>query len=420
MLKMIIVEDEYAVREGLMALDWNSLNVEIVGIYDNAIDANEYIKNGDVDAVLTDIRMPLMSGIELVEKVSEYNSDIVFIILSGYDDFNYVKKFLNYNVAGYLLKPIVLSELSECLKKVEKFVSDKENQKMLARQSREKEDLAEKIIKDSYIKSLLNGESDLMPWHDNNFFKIDFDDSLVVVTFTFADNDSVADDEVQKVFFELDAYFENYFKKYDNMYCYTDVAEGSCYVIINIQDNTEKYKDEIVSIAREIFADIDKQGITNGHVLICAVSAVCAKADVNIGLTQTQYAIHGRMHDERIYIYDDNYLKKESDINSSFIINKALEYINQNYNKQITLQNVADEVYVNYAYLSFLFKRITGYKFMDYLTNLRIEKAKEYLRNSGCRIGEIALMVGYDNSKYFNFVFKKKVGVTPIVYRNSN
>lgn len=100
------------------------------------------------------------------------------------------------------------------------------------------------------------------------------------------------------------------------------------------------------------------------------------------------------------------------------IIDQTLIYIQSNYNEDISLESCADQVGMNFYTLSKLFKQVTGVNFIDYLTELRITKAKELLRSTGLRVNDIAEEVGYQQ-RYFNRIFKKQVGITPSEYRES-
>ena len=101
-------------------------------------------------------------------------------------------------------------------------------------------------------------------------------------------------------------------------------------------------------------------------------------------------------------------------------IEVVVDYIEKNYASYITLDHVAEKVFLNPVYLSYLFKKVTGVKFSDYLNELRVKKATELLENSTLRIGEISTKVGYKDSRYFSEVFKKRMGLTPNEYRNKN
>lgn len=99
-------------------------------------------------------------------------------------------------------------------------------------------------------------------------------------------------------------------------------------------------------------------------------------------------------------------------------INKAINFINQNYNQEISLSQISATFNFNPYYFSKLFKKYTGVSYKTYLTELRIQKACELLKNSSKSIKEIAFMVGFSDPNYFIKAFKKFVGVTPSVYRS--
>jgi two-component system response regulator YesN len=98
---------------------------------------------------------------------------------------------------------------------------------------------------------------------------------------------------------------------------------------------------------------------------------------------------------------------------------RAVEFIQNNSDKQINLAVVANYVSMNYTYFSETFKEYTGDNFVNYLKKIRIEKAKKLLTDSECKIYEIAAKVGYDDSKHFSKTFKKLTGLTPNEYRNN-
>ncbi|NRF91971.1 helix-turn-helix transcriptional regulator [Paenibacillus frigoriresistens] len=105
--------------------------------------------------------------------------------------------------------------------------------------------------------------------------------------------------------------------------------------------------------------------------------------------------------------------KEESDPITAF----AMEYLENNYSGDITLELVADKLNISSGYLSTYFKDKTGINFIDYLNNLRIRKAKEMLLQPGSRIQDVARKAGYQNMNSFNRMFKKFSGVTPSEFR---
>lgn len=92
-------------------------------------------------------------------------------------------------------------------------------------------------------------------------------------------------------------------------------------------------------------------------------------------------------------------------------------YIEEHFSEDISLNDLAGQIYLTPKYISELFKKETGVNFSDYLASVRIEKAKAYLVDPRRRIGDIALLVGYSDIKHFTKLFKKLVGVTPSEFR---
>jgi len=112
-------------------------------------------------------------------------------------------------------------------------------------------------------------------------------------------------------------------------------------------------------------------------------------------------------------------INENGNINES-LIKEALRYIKENYNQNINLESVAAYVHLNPQYFSRYFKNKTGTNFIEYLSLLRINKAKDMLINTDKSITEICLSVGYVDSSYFSKVFIKHVGITPIKFRGNN
>ena len=98
-------------------------------------------------------------------------------------------------------------------------------------------------------------------------------------------------------------------------------------------------------------------------------------------------------------------------------VDRAKEYINENYDKELSLDDVSRAVDISPYYFSKVFKDETGENFIEYLTTIRIEKAKELLRGSNLSMKEICSAVGYSDPNYFSRTFKKNVGVTPTEYK---
>ncbi len=102
------------------------------------------------------------------------------------------------------------------------------------------------------------------------------------------------------------------------------------------------------------------------------------------------------------------------------VIREIQLYIRLNFAENISLNSLAEQFFLHPNYLSRLFKEKTGENFIEYLTEVRMEKVKELLKNSDRKIVEICEMTGYDNPRYFSKVFKQYTGMTPKEYREGN
>jgi len=107
-MKVMLVDDEPFILQGLQKIiDWEAEECEIVKTASNGLEAYEYILENPVDMVIADIRMPEMTGLELLEKIrKEIESQVYFIILSGYNEFAYAQKAMRYSCLDYILKPV--------------------------------------------------------------------------------------------------------------------------------------------------------------------------------------------------------------------------------------------------------------------------------------------------------------------------
>lgn len=119
MLRMIIVDDERTIRDALrIFLDWRKLGIEIIGDYKNGAEAFDAMLDDYPDIVLTDVKMPGLNGLELIERAHRAGMNTHFVILSGYAEFEFAKTAMKYGVRHYLLKPISEAQLQAVMTEV--------------------------------------------------------------------------------------------------------------------------------------------------------------------------------------------------------------------------------------------------------------------------------------------------------------
>lgn len=180
MIKVMIVDDEPYIRQGLKILiDWNRFGFDVCAEAANGQEAVKILENTEVDLVITDIKMPGMDGLELIEYTrNNISGNICFIILSGFYEFEYAKKAIKYNVSDYVLKPVKKEELIKVLEEYkESYHHQKENQK--------KKEFYDKIIFERHISSLVTGLYDkesydyvkryLVDVKDARYIRIEYD-----------------------------------------------------------------------------------------------------------------------------------------------------------------------------------------------------------------------------------------------------
>lgn len=131
MYKVFLVDDEPFIVEGLYSiLDWSDFQLEIIGSAENGKDALDQLRDHPADLLITDITMPEMTGLELIREARALFPDLKIIILSGYNEFNYVKEGMKYGIENYLLKPINVEELKQTLKNTVDKIESTQTQAM--------------------------------------------------------------------------------------------------------------------------------------------------------------------------------------------------------------------------------------------------------------------------------------------------
>lgn len=160
--QVLIVEDEY--RIGMLIkhlIDWDEYNMECVDVVDNGESALRIIERAAPDIVITDIRMPKMNGLDLIGRSRELGKKIKFIVISGYKEFEYAHRALQYGVDDYLLKPINKDELNKVMDKLQKELTAQYRQVMEERELQETVQESRQIIKRNFLKNIIEQEDEL-------------------------------------------------------------------------------------------------------------------------------------------------------------------------------------------------------------------------------------------------------------------
>jgi len=165
MFSVIIVDDELFVRKGLIGmLDWESIGFQVIAEADNGGDALNMIRERKPDLVITDIRMPVLDGIRLIQLSADEKLETEFIIISGHTDFTYAQQAMRYGANDYVLKPIGEEQMVQALEGIrDKLAAKKQLEER--RCALEGEKLIEELIRGEITEADLLSRS--LPWTDD-------------------------------------------------------------------------------------------------------------------------------------------------------------------------------------------------------------------------------------------------------------
>lgn len=181
----------------------------------------------------------------------------------------------------------------------------------------------------------------------------------------------------------------------------------------------------------EILFDFDLDGVKKGSLeLITLISRaaidggveanisldICREFTMKIGSYKTSEELFDGIYNIILKLIDIVYLLINN--NQYSILKKAKEYINENYNNDISVKKIANYLYISDYYLCHLFRENLNYTVNDYITRVRVEKAVELMNNREMNIKDIMYKVGFSSQSHFTRIFKRILGVTPGVYRN--
>ena len=161
MYKVLLVDDEEVIREGMSRIiDWEAEGFQFMGAAQNGIEAYECIMQDPVDIVITDIKMPVFDGLELIAKVKEEHPEIVFVVLSGYNEFELAKEAMRHGVKHYLLKPCNENKIIDVLNEIKnEFIQKEAKEKQFIRENREHLEKVIPLVREQFLRDFLTNRT---------------------------------------------------------------------------------------------------------------------------------------------------------------------------------------------------------------------------------------------------------------------
>lgn len=359
MYTLMIADDERSARDNMIAsIDWRSHGFEIVGVAGDGVSAYECLKTTRPDLAIIDIRMPGMSGLELIRRSAEEGFRTRMVIVSGYDSFEYAQKALEYRVFKYLLKPFSPEELICAL---EDAVRD------LPPPGAEGDGGA--------LNALFGG--------------IDVNSEPI----------SYPDDAERAL---LRGISEN---------CGEKALIGRVDAFMDAVEAANAADSAVIHCGMMLYAQICKSMMQYGY----SVSPVHF-SNRNWQGGHARASLRAALKDACA----DALKQLEQASQSNQMIRMALRYIGDHYSEKLSLNSIAEHIHISPVYLSSLFTKEVGQSITQYLQALRIERARQMLLETRDSVDAISERVGYSDTKYFAQVFKRLVGVTPAAYRNQS
>lgn len=525
MIKLLIVDDEYIVLDGLkFIVDKYVSDVEVIGTAQSGREAIEKAIELKPDIIFMDIRMPGIQGIDAVRQIKERVNNICFVIISAYEHFNYAKEAVNLGAYEYLLKPInrnkvidVLNKLKReilakreamqreiiLMEKINKIIPHMEGQliysllfgstelkdiefyeelfgmninhgyaivgKVMDTENQDKEgNLKKSILKQEFYEyfssELKNVVSCLIGSPlidrivayipiDKGQDKYDVRNNALSITKKITDKINKKVQLNYKIGIGKKYDIDNFTKSYNEAQAALSIPSKE--TIVHFEDMAptfnNNYFNSIViekKLSQKILTgDIDGskevfEDIFNSMILLYNKDLVKMKSklvellaillrDIPYNYEENDFTMQNfLMHIFKIESIEELKLCFISFLNSFIqgmilskkremdgLIAKALNYITENYGKDIGLDDVAKEINMSYHYFSKFFKDSVGQSFVDYITKVRIDKSKEFLKDNEMSIKEICYKIGYNDPNYFSRIFKKITGITPSEYR---
>lgn len=532
MLKLLIVEDEEKTREGLRdCIQWQDYGVQFAGEARNGLQALDFFRNHPVDIVISDVSMPVMDGIEMVEKMRDINRSVKIIFISGHADLPYLKSAFKLDIIDYIIKPIDLGELEAVIRKVTGICLEERSQNQLIQELKEKLAESMPVLRDRFLSRLLKDEmrdEDIEQRLRFLGLPIALNDHFVVMSMEFgikpSENASSQQENQELFILTINRAIQDFFEG-ECTALFLSLNENGQVVILSRKDPStydeimhlvERMHDTIVGIAgrpitvgigrevnhlgdmavsyrqsmsaleqrfflgegqiihiddiektkfkevfypsttldkiidslrvgnaediawkiEELFKDISSNSrLSLGYVqnlslelLIMAnkylleLKATDMKNAGNTFLWQELFQLR-TLRQTKEWIRDillemADSVKTLQNNTSNNLVELMKKYIRERYFENVTTQKLAEEFFITPNYVCLLFKKETGQTFNDYLTRVRMDKAKEYLKDPTLKMYEIAEKVGFQDVSYFSKLFKSHVGLSPSEFRD--
>ncbi|WP_390409147.1 response regulator transcription factor [Lacticaseibacillus jixiensis] len=419
-MQVLIVDDEQYITEYLKHLvDWQRFGFQTVHVAHSGEEALAKLAKHSVALVITDIRMPETTGLMLSRQIMEQYPQTKVMLLSGYSDFGYAQEAIHYGVSDYLLKPLTEERLAKALTD---FITKYPE---LVLNTTDPEQAQKALV------HLINAVAGLIqpPLNDDTqrvlrFFRGPNEATLqlpesscvwrgVREAFGYAPQSwSAAGLAYSAPFsFANEQTLREAFYQFFGGVPYAGNASATTTVSGELASDPAA----MLTLIADLPTNLKPVWLVT---LMAHIAGASGKLDA-AWLLELKRADMTLAH-ALITQLQNRTTVNNAKVTSKDVIAKVNEYVDAHLNQNLTLETLAAKVYLHPAYLSKLYKQVTGENFSTYLATRRIEKAAKLLLESTLMVSDIGKMVGYHTSQYFIRIFKEQYGMTPQQYRRAN
>ncbi|KZL90266.1 response regulator [Clostridium magnum] len=421
MIKILIVDDEKLERESLKSIINSKYSDEIVLL--EAKHGREAIQIGDMekpDIIMTDIKMPGIDGIQVIKKIKSFLPNTYFLILTAYDYFDFAKEAIECGVKEYILKPFDREGLLEKIDYALKFINT------------EREKLKSQMEVEERMGSVMPMlESELTYCIvDDSLNSIDYDNYMKYLGVSFKKGYCILvrldKYNEKKLRMKVGEYLKEFITKTHRV-VYSHKFMEYITFFVDCDEDAADYPvvENSISIGRSMAYEIRNKFNLSSTIGIGSVHN--SLESMNISYSEACRCMEFKQSNLKVIHYND--LDKidlgisndsENKVQHKETFYKVVNYITENYSKDISLEKTAKKFNLSFYYFSRTFKEIFGVTFSEKLTSIRMDKAKELLSKVDSNIKEVCYEVGYNDPNYFSKAFKKYVGMSPSEYKQSS
>jgi len=396
-MKIVIIDDEDVICSGLTRIIAESQEPwELEEVYNDPEEALEFCDWDRIDLLLTDINMPGMDGLTLVDTLRERGYDTQVIFISGFAEFKYAQKAIQQKAVDYIIKPVAIPDLLHAINKAQVVYEQKKQQ--LKDETFIKDNIT--LITKGFIYDVLFETKQL---HEEDIRRNLSLCGLADKYFSICNLILPAGNK------RLEAFLAQY-EGSQSVCLYRGSSQVYTFVLCDNADTPARIDGLIGDIRR--------------HCPGAILGEYRSTRDIR-QLPEMYYELMVCLrndHQGRVEpgVKEDSHAGENNGKEYSMHVVKAIEYIRAHYAEKISLAKLSEEIFVHPTYLSNLFKGQTGTTVVEYINHYRIEMAREMLKDSRNKIFWVGEQVGFVNQRYFSHIFKKYNGCTPVQYKQDN